>query len=622
MADLRLLSSRDNIIDEAKTDINSSRYLSPPSAESIKTMRTIEEIDEYLRYCVPPYLNYTSLLSAVAFVIVPLAINVTFIILNMYATHSERTLSQYLQKSEDIIVWFEFISLITIFGFAILISLCSQSITPFINGVLYLKSWSAFKLFYAFRPQAIFEHLTIAYHHRSEGEHVSSTKLSKMQYISNQLNDTDDIDESDADDITTEFDEYVGQYTDNLKAHKSWWPEGRMSDNCFQDSFHNVSLITTWLLMLIIYTLLLLMGIISLILKISQFSFLNDKHPLSFSMYQIYFLIAFCNQLWNMTNEHQIRIDMMFNCLLMDAIKCKYTRYIAEHKSYLDGIIKKNLCKYHGYKGLLLSLQLDWKFIFKLVFKDSMDILCVNDTQTYQHILRQLHELKIHQKHSSTIKKMCCCCFKIKNCLVNLNWKLALKSLWKSLHPYTHAKYMLFQNKRQQQKLNRIWLLHPLAIFEWIRTLSNYLIPFVNIISIILGLYVLIWKREEIKYVDSKLNCWYSMFGAIIANEIFSILFVLSMLLIYKKYNKIKDDDDKFFTASGFAGFIFLGQFILLVSMCTDSCWYSLSMPIMINVYVISVSAYFFGLLFVVVVLIIMWLDVIIVILIGGVLLC
>eukprot|EP01084_Bolivina_argentea_P093642 168387_1 len=180
-------------------------------------------------------------------------------------------------------------------------SIYYKSRTSVINGIIHLKSWSSFKLFYAFRPTAIFQFLTTCLAHQLEGHGSKSKQLTKLNYILSELLKSSNDDIMNRSKIMT--------VSNSLQQHIKTLNEQRLKEKKSLDirwtgynTAYSVRLVASWLFLALLSTFLLCVGIMSLLLKISQLSFINNTDIFSLSLHEYYFLLAFCNQLWNMAN--------------------------------------------------------------------------------------------------------------------------------------------------------------------------------------------------------------------------------------------------------------------------------------------------------------------------------
>eukprot|EP01084_Bolivina_argentea_P043352 79885_1 len=571
----------------------------------LKTTRSMEEIDEYLKHYVPPYIDYTTLPKAFAFTVVPLLINVYFIIDNFVtlqkAHEKPNDMQNYLWMSKNIVIWFEFCGLIFILLSTIFISIFyKKSRASIINGAINCKSWSSFKLFYKFRPSAVYDYLLTCYKHQSEGDDSYKTKkmkLKKLDYILSELKNEIDA-ERDAPKYTTEqmqnvFQELSNQIKHDKKQIQLNTVNAKQTievtcDHCCSNApFVKTLQWVTWFTLATIMAVSLLLGTMSLLLKLSQLSFINHKGIFSLSGYELYFVLAFCNQLWNMTNEDQIRVDTIYKCLFMDNIQSKYTRYVAENTLYIDTIFKHNLWENHGWKGALLSLQTNWKLVLKVVFKSSVDTVLVPECYRYQYITEELHKLEAQINDSgSKFKMVNRVNSKLKNTQHSQKWNFAMKSHWKPFHPYSYVQYELLQRKRQKySERQKMWIMHPAAVYDYLRTIVKYSFPCMYLISTVLCIMVLIsgyngeWVNE------------FTVYACCCVITITTILFALKDELMDKL--SLQDESTcRFILNLLLISFIFFPailELILAISFTVN--WYGfLSTPIMVSTFFVSLS--------------------------------
>eukprot|EP01084_Bolivina_argentea_P311890 539913_1 len=155
-----------------------------------KTFRSIEEIDAYLTNFVPPNISATTIIQSVVFCLFPFAINTMFITNNLVGIlhdHDDKVVS-YLDVIHCIIVYVEFSGLIILFLFLTCCCLLGK-INLIIDTINYIKSWSTFTLFYAFRPTAIFNFYKTIYNHQISTEQQNEkNKCNKYKLLLQQIN--------------------------------------------------------------------------------------------------------------------------------------------------------------------------------------------------------------------------------------------------------------------------------------------------------------------------------------------------------------------------------------------------------------------------------------------------
>eukprot|EP01084_Bolivina_argentea_P174121 301607_1 len=502
------------IIEEEKYSSSEFQKIEPHANlhSNLKTMRSLKQIKSYLRTYIPPYIEHTALLKPFVFVFIPLILNVYFIVSNflIFDSHRKESDQQYrLWISKYIVTYFEFIILLLLFFYYTSISvynyMSNESLSTIVDGILTIKSFSAFKVFYKCRPTAVFEYLFMCYKHQNAVTN-KETKYNRLQYLMSELQkevrnpnvEVNNMMKSQMIDTSHKLSEQIK----HMKMKDKPVSEDKQNIlSTIENHSWSVSQIctfSTWIILIIVCLLLLCVGILSLLLKLSQFSFLNDD---KISGYQIYFTVAFCNQLWNISNENEIRIDTIYKCLFLDSIKCNYTPSVAEKVNHIDSVMKSYLFKHHHFKGFLLSLQINWKFVFKLVFQDSIDICPISDCQIYNDMWTKLTDIESSKMFTSLQL------YKLKMqipTLQNIKQNLSLQSEWKPLHPYTHIKLEL----QQQPKIKYSdWMSDPLTVFVLIQKAIMFGLPVSYVMSIVLSILILIFQYQEINTINSTEEC-------------------------------------------------------------------------------------------------------------------
>eukprot|EP01084_Bolivina_argentea_P095679 171986_1 len=305
-----------------------------------------------------------------------------------------------------------------------------------------------------------------------------------------------------------------------------------------------------------------------------------------------------------MSNENNVRIDTIYKCLVLDGIKCKYSRYAAEHVAYIDYLIKKNLREKHGWRGLLLSFQLDWKFVFKLVFHDPVDILPIKQCSKFENkcCIQNVDEQKYRLFDITQSLN------KLKHTLHTMTGYMNLKTKWKPFHPYTYAKYQL--TKYHQKHLNdnnfkHIWLLHPVAVFQCIEWVVTYFVPIVHTISTVLNIMFIFqyhpkdfdynWKNECQEFLDvfnkgyviayTFLSIWVTIFGS---------LYFCCMYVAENEATK------RWWTVNciGYCiGMQMIFQCVIVFMYFNDSCWYNSQVSTITKLYIVSAKMWAYTLL-------------------------
>eukprot|EP01084_Bolivina_argentea_P236887 398250_1 len=293
-----------------------------------KEMRTFTEIDEYLQHYVPPYIDSIALLKSFSFLGF-FIFNIYFILERFVSLHTNSTESKhaqnYLYVSNYIVVYMDFLGL-SVFIITLFISICVCSKSSIINSIIHIKSWSAFKLVYKFSPNKLLDSLATCYKHQKDvdSELNGTLQILTLKYILTQLSNQ-------YNDIIAQLNQKIQEKENNVKPKmqsthilKKYW-NARVGNG--EDEFiQRATDCAAWIVLIIIYSSLLMVGIMALALKLSQFSFLTQKDVLAFSGSDIYILLAFCNQMWSAMNEDQIRTNTLYQCMFLDSIRCKYSK--------------------------------------------------------------------------------------------------------------------------------------------------------------------------------------------------------------------------------------------------------------------------------------------------------
>ena len=334
-----------------------------------KETRNINDIENYLKHYVPPFTEI-SLISTLIFML-SLGYNIYFIISNVITKYYDsKDLKQpYLNRVHAFIIWFEFIVLIAGIYYTVFISLCyGKSRATITNGLIFCQTWSTFKLFYWFNPYNTLNNIRHLYQHSKNAQILTQKQ---WQYLAS-LN--------------------IYNNSDNNYQYMK-----RKSESIYKK--YKLDFMNTIFFLIIILVSLgcLWIGILFLMVKISKLSFIDNKDFFSFSLNEYYLVIGLCNQLWGMVDDNKIRIDTLYKSVFMDIIKGEYTKYISQKVVHLDLTIKDLLWKQYGFKGLLLGLNMDWVFVFKLAFSDSLDKLKIGECKEYEYTRKPLFKSDIFE---------------------------------------------------------------------------------------------------------------------------------------------------------------------------------------------------------------------------------
>eukprot|EP01084_Bolivina_argentea_P185370 319654_1 len=570
-----------------------------------KTMRSAAEIDDYLRHYIPPFTDSTMLLKSLFFIVL-LGFNISYIIERFIQKINGNEIDReqrYLEISDEIVVYFEFGGLILLFLFyfcpAIFKRCCGkESTADIINSIIYIKTWSVFKLFYKFRPDSVIDNLVNCYKHiyeETNNAFSNEIEIKKWKFMLEELKKEINnpkimnLNKEKLKEVFNEVEHVMNQ--EQLKKNQTQNAESTNFMSRYiasrETNFKNTSwrkMIdgVSWIILIIILIGFLFIGFLSLILKLEQFAFITQKDAFSFTLYELWLLISFCNQLWSMINEDEIRTDTIYKCLFMDCIKCSYSTNVAKKVKQIDDTIKANLWKYHS---IFLPFKINWKFVFKLSFKQSFDVISNNKLgKQYEYITKKLKNIEF-QKYSNSefvgstisivsvilnlfpfgiqddtsqevIPKKESCITKMRHFTYSrwtkLKNKMNFRSKWKPLHPYTQCQYLLFTiNKSKQSYTDGMWFVSTFQIFKY----SRYLLPLFWIISGILGLLIFGIRNEEIKRLEkcgdeSLGEDIYSMFAWDCCCTAVVFVAVLSFSMLYICI-KQKQDESLFVACSG-----------------------------------------------------------------------
>ena len=234
--------------------------------------------------------------------------NIVFICYNFSVICDIDSTKQFNNKeirySDIIVVYFEFIGLVIIF-LSCVFTCCIGNYSAMCDFIPSLGNFSAFKLFYQFRPMSIIDYMTDVYQNNNSNDNTSTIARSILVFR------------------------------------------------------------TIWLFLM--FLICLLVGFLSLLIKLSQLSFINDKWFYEYSKYEIIYLLGFSNQLWNMANENKIVVNSILEFLYIDSVSFSINRDSQIKIMTMEAIIKQTLVKVHGIRGLLVSIGLNHKLLCKML---------------------------------------------------------------------------------------------------------------------------------------------------------------------------------------------------------------------------------------------------------------
>eukprot|EP01084_Bolivina_argentea_P026024 48372_1 len=125
---------------------------------------------------------------------------------------------------------------------------------------------------------------------------------------------------------------------------------------------------TTWIIMCLISIIFLFLGILSLMLKITQLSFIHDKALVDYTIWDVISLLGFCNQLWNICDTNKVKLEQIYQ-FAFSGPRANYTRYMCQNICIFDSVIKNQLCESYGFRGFLIAMCLKPSLLLKIIVK-------------------------------------------------------------------------------------------------------------------------------------------------------------------------------------------------------------------------------------------------------------
>eukprot|EP01084_Bolivina_argentea_P301082 519320_1 len=372
-----------------------------------KKIRCIGEVKTYLEHFIPPDLSIST--AVTSFFIAPFSIllNMYFIVSNFINLfiHPQQNEKYYLKIGNSIVVYVEFIG-ICILLIGIIISFKFKYKCVGIDFINKCGSWSSFQLFYNFRPKNLMNYYTIIFsHHKSRLNQTNIAKYEKCNAISRKLDKeiSSNINNSEINQKMLKARQTSLKILLHFLKSKDYGMNSIYTESMTTKLIRNASYVT----FVVISLILLLFGMTSLLLKLSQFGYINKEEITEWTLEQYIAFIAFCNQLWNMCDIDAIKIDTMYRFIFMEQ-KGKYTRFIANKIAMYDSIIKTQLMETFGLKGLLLAISINSNFIHKIIIQDSFDMFSVSDLITYKHKKThiQIDDYIDHDKLGEQLRKL------------------------------------------------------------------------------------------------------------------------------------------------------------------------------------------------------------------------
>ena len=306
---LRVKPYNDHIFIDDNNNVNDKNEINDYSNNYSSIRDDHSAVYEYLKqYFIE--LTWIDILKLYVVNIGTIVVNVVFICYNFFVISYIDTTNQFgnkeLKYSDIIVVYFEFIGLIVLF-LSCLFTCYFDNYAAMCDFIPSLGNFSAFKLFYQFRPLSIIDYMTDIYQNNNSKRKDNKSTIAKSAMI-----------------------------------------------------FRTIWLFAVFLLCLFV-------GFLSLLIKLSQLTFIHDKWFHEYSQYEIIYLLGFSNQLWNMANENKIIIDSIFQFLYIDLVSFEINRDSQIKIMTMEAIIKQTLVKVHGIRGLFVSIGLNHKLLSKIL---------------------------------------------------------------------------------------------------------------------------------------------------------------------------------------------------------------------------------------------------------------
>ena len=295
--------------------------------------------------------------------------NVVFITYNWYETVTNNNDEAEIRLGKSLVKWIEFGGVL----YLILISFYHYKWQKRYNlacdDFQTLGRWSTFKLFYTFRPKYIvFEYLSDVW--KNNTFNFSKKLRNKAQQLINDLENNDGSGHNKeivkalkaARELQLVINRDEQEKQDKQRAfYKRWhWKSAKQA---FAGTF-----------LIFLLSICLILGMIALILKLSQLDFIGDTALRQWNFQNWYTFLGFCNQIWNMSNENQSVINGIFKFLYMDNVNFRVTRESCYKIMKLESVIKMSLVKFHGIRGFLIGSSLNVTLVGKILKKPAKDV--------------------------------------------------------------------------------------------------------------------------------------------------------------------------------------------------------------------------------------------------------
>ena len=585
---------------------------------------------------------------------------------------------EYLRILYQIVTWMEFSILIGLCGIlCYLLHKKSKLDEPFsynnnikctiIDCIQLIRSWSSFKLFAEFNPNHLFKHFAENFSHhpsRLNETYIAKYKTFKiLQYQLSKLQYTDDNDNNNNDElfktikdindiIETDYERIEStdhninykliSEADDLSDIKTQCNECQSTDIyrfcpisknalcaecCVKKYRFNVLYRETlWkttarvgsrMIMYILIIFLFLFGIVCFFLKLAQLAYINEINILNWGWPQYLTFIGFLNQVWNIYNIEEIKMDSICHFIFAEH-NPQNTSYITQKKIKLMNTIKQTLWDKYGRRGLVLAACMDSSFLHQLLvtnininshtnsrlnqenIEENINIIKSRSQRVIDEqieaqrpfIFRKSRELLLAMNHSmwkqnhslnqldDTTKNKnstCICCKQCIACIAKL--KIWAKTRWdwinlvdvREYNPLMMAKYNKLrqdQKKEQLKHMNDNETEHVTKnLFNlslWFEKIEKFLkltfIPIGAILLALTGVFGLIsFIIDIIDYIIEH-NFSHSSYYAFIP---FILLYGLMVILIYVMFYRVERKEEKYnFDDSVAAKWLFLISFV------------------------------------------------------------
>eukprot|EP01083_Nonionella_stella_P239645 838558_1 len=356
-------------------------------------IRSIAEVKSYLEHFIP---ELTPLTILTCLIIKPILIfvNVFFIGYQFFwflfsnNPFGTGVPSPWNRALQIVVVSFEFFGLIVLILTAC-IAAYKNYFSVMTECIRLMGSWSVFRLFYRLRPLALFEYLSVLSTHNLKRVEKHSAKIDKWKHIV-----------SDLDDEIAHCPSYTQYNLFGIDVNKMRRTKENLlrlidiqealpnkSRSHSHSNYHSFLVyISTWFVVITLLFIALFVGVLSLVLKLSMFSYVGQIDTIAtWTPTQWFLFLFFVNQIWNINDMEMIQITTIYRFLYVD-YRVKYTRYVSQRMCMLDSVIKEELFKSHGYRGLLLAICLNSELLQKILIKPEYE-LNTEELIQYQQIV-------------------------------------------------------------------------------------------------------------------------------------------------------------------------------------------------------------------------------------------